>query len=433
MLIHPVLAALILVTPPLVEAPRVVEAVPDDGAKDVDPATREVRVVFDRAMSRGGFSFVGGGESFPETPGRPRWVDDTTCVMPVRLKPDHDYAIGINSPRFQNFKGADGEPAVPYPIRFRTGPAKPSTPGAAEAARREAFETLRRAIDQDYSYRDRLGVDWTTAFREAEPRLMAAASPDAFAREAARLLVPAKDLHLWLKVGDRIVPTSMRSVRLNLDLKTLRRVVPGWSAEGTVAVGRFDDGIAYVWISSWARESADDLEVAYAALADAKAVIVDVRANSGGDERLARAFAGCFLDAPAAYSRHVTRDAGKDLPPQDRTVAPNRARPKFRGRSAVLMGPGNMSSAESFLLMMKKAPGCTLVGERSYGSSGNPQPVPLGNGVVAMIPSWRDEQPDGTPVEGRGIAPDVEVKVGPHDFDARDPVLGAALDLLRKP
>ena len=42
------------------DAPKVVKSVPDDGTKDVDPATREIRVVFDRAMGRGGYSFVGG-------------------------------------------------------------------------------------------------------------------------------------------------------------------------------------------------------------------------------------------------------------------------------------------------------------------------------------------------------------------------------------
>ena len=365
--------------------------------------------------------------------GKARWVDDTTVVLPVRLKPDHDYQLGINSPRFQNFRGKDGTPAVPYPIRFRTGPARPGAAESPEAVCKRAIAELRRAIDEDYAYRDRLKVDWPAAFRSAEPRLLAAPTPDAFAEEAAALLAPAGDLHLWLKVGDRIVPSHTRSVRPNFDAATLARLVLGWSHEGSVAVGRFDDGIAYILIGSWSRESADDLEAAYAALADAKAVIVDVRLNGGGDETLARRFAGCFLEAPRVYARHVTRDGGVDSPPRDRVVAPNRARPKFRGKSAVLMGRANMSSCESFLLMMRQVPGCTLIGERSYGSSGNPRPIDLGNGVVAHVPSWRDLRPDGSPFEGEGIAPDVEVKADPGDFAGRDPVLDAALAILRKP
>jgi C-terminal processing protease CtpA/Prc len=44
---------------------------------------------------------------------------------------------------------------------------------------------------------------------------------------------------------------------------------------------------------------------------------------------------------------------------------------------------------------------------------------------VAWLPSWIDAAPDGTPIEGRGVAPDVPVV-----FDRADPgdtVLAAAV------
>ena len=96
------------------------------------------------------------------------------------------------------------------------------------------------------------------------------------------------------------------------------------------------------------------------------------------------------------------------------------------------MGPACMSSNESFLLMMKQVPGGTLVGARSFGSSGNPRPVDLGNGVTAFLPSWKDLRPDGTGFEGEGIAPDVEVRAESKDFRGRDPVIEAALKVLRE-
>jgi C-terminal processing protease CtpA/Prc len=92
-----------------------------------------------------------------------------------------------------------------------------------------------------------------------------------------------------------------------------------------------------------------------------------------------------------------------------------------------------MSSCESFLLMMKQVPGCKLIGQRSYGSSGNPRPVDLGNGVTAFVPSWKDLLLDGTGIEGKGIAPDIEVKASPREFAEDDPVLKAALTFLHKP
>jgi hypothetical protein len=41
--------------PARADAPKVARARPDNGAMTVDPATREVRVVFDQAMDLGGF------------------------------------------------------------------------------------------------------------------------------------------------------------------------------------------------------------------------------------------------------------------------------------------------------------------------------------------------------------------------------------------
>ncbi|MGH7193507.1 MAG: S41 family peptidase, partial [Candidatus Saccharimonadales bacterium] len=114
-------------------------------------------------------------------------------------------------------------------------------------------------------------------------------------------------------------------------------------------------------------------------------------------------------------------------------VSPDPKHPTFRGRVAVLMGPANMSSCESFLLMMKQVPHCKLIGRRSYGSSGNPQPVALANGVTVYLPSWRDLLPDGACFEGHGIEPDIEVKAQAQSSASSDEVLETALRELRRP
>jgi len=106
------------------DPPRVLKASPDDGELNVDPAkTAELRIEFDQPMDTvGGYSIVGGGDSFPAVLGKPRWEDARTLVVPVRLQPDHDYRLSVNSDRFTNFRSKAGEPAVPYPIAFSTGP-----------------------------------------------------------------------------------------------------------------------------------------------------------------------------------------------------------------------------------------------------------------------------------------------------------------------
>src|SRR5688500_3778886 len=321
------------------EPPKVVKASPDNGDENVDAATRELRVVFDQPMEPTGFSVVGGGPNFPEVFGKPRWEDARTFVLRMRLKPNHQYHLSLNNDTFTNFRNANGEIATPYPILFKTGEAKAPPDPAAEAAlrNREAVEELRRAIDEDYSYRDLRGVDWDAAFKEAAPRLEGAASPRAFADEAAKLLAPAKDAHVWLKVGNEIVAPFQRNVRPNFNPRVLPRLVPNLKQHGTtVLTGRFDDGIVYIAVGTWEAKEPAALEEAYVAIADAAstkapAVLIDVRPNSGGDEILARQFAGCFVDAPKVYSKNTTRGGGQWSQVFDRVVGPNKARPAYCG------------------------------------------------------------------------------------------------------
>ena len=102
---------------------------------------------------------------------------------------------------------------------------------------------------------------------------------------------------------------------------------------------------------------------------------------------------------------------------------------RFRGRVVVLIGPGTVSSCESFALMLRRVAGCTLIGARTAGSSGNPQPVDLGNGVTVYVPSWKDLLPNGICLEGRGVTPDIVVKTDGKSFVNGDPVLEAAVRL----
>ena len=101
------------------KAPSVVRTVPKDWATDVDPSLSEILVEFDADMEKG-FSWCGGGPSYPETTGGPQWRTPRICVLPVRLEPGRVYSIGINSKSYRNFRGVNGTPARPRPLAFAT-------------------------------------------------------------------------------------------------------------------------------------------------------------------------------------------------------------------------------------------------------------------------------------------------------------------------
>ena len=314
---------------------------------------------------------------------------------------------------------------------------------------RDAVLRLRRAILKDYSYRDLRGMDWWRQLSKFGPRLRGSRTAREFAREAAALLGAAKDIHLWLRVRGEKVPTWKRRVQRNISLGLLPKLVPGWREHGSqghdanggsrssavAASGRFADGVVYLCLRGWPGAAPGWLQPAYRALREAAAtgrgLIIDVRANGGGSEPLAGRFAGCFVTRPVCYGRHLTRRQGRFFGPFERWLRPNRAGPHYAGRVAVLIGPGTVSSCESFALMMRRVPGCKLIGQPTAGASGNPKPADLGNGVVVFVPSWQDLDLDGTRLEGRGVYPDIEVGTQPQLFAENDPVLDEALNVLR--
>ena len=430
--------------------PKVVKSMPANGDTAVDPKLKEIRITFDQPMGPD-MSVVGGGESFPELQGQPRWTSPRTIVIRVRLQPNHDYWLSVNSDRFRNFKNRAGEAAEPYPIQFRTAASKGTsrdTSGDAVPAggmpsltpddNRRAIDLLWSAIRDHYSYRDRLKIDWDALLQSQEATLLSSKTPKEFAGVAGKALARAEDKHIWFQIGNEVVPSYVRPSVPNANYSLLPKLVPRPKKHARAVVsGRWDDGIGYLAIASWDRKRLEGGKSIFDALADVRdtrALIIDVRANGGGDELLAREFAGCFVEKRCLYATHVYRDPNSATgfaPQRERWIEPNANHPPFEGRVAVLSGPAVMSSCESFLLMMKCAPDTVIVGATSQGSSGNPKPHDLRNGVTVLLPSWKDRTPNGEELEGVGVRPDIAVQASPDDFRLADPVLAEALAHLR--
>jgi RNA polymerase sigma-70 factor (ECF subfamily) len=425
LLLLPILLA--LPTPTLASPPKVLHASPDRADTGIDPAVTHLTVVFDQDMDVHGQSICGSGPTYPGA-GTPTWTDARTLVLPIKLEPGRTYALSINCPAAVNSRSVHGEPAEVYPITFATRAAGDPAPALTEDQARAAAATLREAIDRRYSYASLRGVDWPAAFARHAPALEAARTPSAFARGAARLLAEGKDPHVTVRVGEFTLGTVPPLTKTNFDLGLVKRLVKDLEQKSPrVWTGHYAD-VPYALIADWTGPAAD-YEPFFAFIdkeRDAPGLILDVRPNSGGDERTARTVAGVFATRTAVYSRHKVKDPAAPTgwqPQGERSVGPAEGRTHFDGRVAVLMGPACMSSNESFLLMMRHATRALLVGERSRGSSGRPQPVDLGIGVTVNLPTWVDMTPAGDFIEGVGIEPDIEAP----SLTGTDPALGEGL------
>ena len=109
-------------TKPEPMVPIVVSATPAMGAQDVSPDLKDLRVTFNVPMAAG-FSWTGGGPEYPTTPAgkKPFWTEaHKTCVLPVELKPDSQYRLGLNSKSYRGFQSAEGVPLAPVVYTFKT-------------------------------------------------------------------------------------------------------------------------------------------------------------------------------------------------------------------------------------------------------------------------------------------------------------------------
>ncbi|MAG57946.1 MAG: hypothetical protein CMJ83_16805 [Planctomycetes bacterium] len=422
------------------DAPRVVSLTPANGNQEVDAAeVTEIVVVFDRAMSHNGYSFTGGGVTFPKIPTgkRPRWKNDKTCVLPVTLVPDHAYSLGLNSQSFQNFRSRQGVALVPVRWTFSTLPEKLLDPKRQRTRNRRALRELKRLLPSKYSYYDLRVKDWDALYAKHEAQVLAARTDRGWAAAVGRMLAPTQDLHLYLRHGSNVVGTGSRAVDSLCRPPLLKNYLRDFEQLGPQALAaKSSDGIGYVLIAAWTKSvDLDGVERALEGMRDQRAIIIDVRNNSGGSEMLARRIARHFVKGKRIYAKHRNRvRKGKSGfgPVFDREIqgVPNARR--FNVPVVVLTSRYVMSSCEAFVLMMKQAKDCTLIGQRTFGSSGNPKPHELPNGVTILIPSWQVLRLDGTCFEGEGLAPDLEVAATSDDFKRKDPILEAALAHLRK-
>ena len=105
------------------EAPRVIDTFPPNGAEDVDPALTEISVTFNEEMNDGSWSWAYKDPTkVPEMPADPYYTEQNRRnVLPVRLKPNTEYEFWINTRKFNYFRDKNGNSAVPYEFRFKTG------------------------------------------------------------------------------------------------------------------------------------------------------------------------------------------------------------------------------------------------------------------------------------------------------------------------
>jgi C-terminal processing protease CtpA/Prc len=226
-----------------------------------------------------------------------------------------------------------------------------------------------------------------------------------------------------------------------------------------------DGNVAYVSLNSFQDEKIDSLFIQkLPELYKAKALIIDLRYNGGGDSNIGMAILKYLTNDSILYGSksssrlHIPtyKAWGKYVLPKDTLKSDwnKKAYLTYNDKyfynfdysadtikleakrivvpTVLLMGHNTASAAEDFLIYADNQKHMTKIGENSFGSTGQPLLFELPGGGLARICTKKDTYPDGREFVGYGIKPDIVVKRKLKDYlTKKDPVLEKAVEFLK--
>jgi hypothetical protein len=349
----------------------------------------------------------------------------------------NDVIIDVDTPeRLRRFFVVDrAKQTAAYAAAFEHQSFKPH-PSLTPALAEQTFDQLWDTFDSTYAmFIIRPEVDWDRLREQWRPKALASQSSDDFAAACAEMLKPLRDLHISLSLAGTDIPVFDRPRAANSNPPAHKKILGDLHVAGRLQWAVTGDKIGFAGIYGWDDASVpEQFDKALEQMRHTKGLIVDVRWNGGGNERLAQQVAGRFLQKSVVYAYDQFRDG------PERTNMTKRF-PRSTGPSGpwryekpviLLIGQKCMSSGESFVGMMMGATNVTTMGDHTCGSSGNPQVLELPLEMTVGVPRWIDYLPDGTPLDEHGFRPQVSFTPSPEGMSgSRDDLLSAALERLR--
>ncbi|PKH57940.1 peptidase S41 [Shewanella sp. Choline-02u-19] len=212
-----------------------------------------------------------------------------------------------------------------------------------------------------------------------------------------------------------------------------------------------DNKVAYISLNGFHDEKIlQDFNGAYKEIKQSKGLIIDLRFNGGGNTSIAAEILSHFTNKDlegsiwktrkhiAAYKawgnysekyKDYTQDNAWESGPMELLKAKdnNHIVPTY-----ILIGRHTASAAEDFLIYADKLKHFSTIGEKTYGSTGQPIFFDLPGGGSLRICAKRDTYPDGREFVGYGISPKIVINRMPeHLKSEKDIVLTSAIQKLK--
>ncbi len=287
------------------------------------------------------------------------------------------------------------------------------------AARQAIVRAIVGALSAGYVYPEKVAaVDSALSARQAQHAYDAIESRTAFAQVLTQdIFQVLHDRHVMVGVGCSVSAEPARVEPARAEPARTEPPPPPLAPASTPRVigetRRLAGGVAYVEVRSFgapAELARAEIHKAMSAVADAYALILDIRSNPGGNpETLALLCSYLFDEERVHLNSLVGRDA---TTPEEFFTDPRVEGPRFGSKKPVyvLAGGGTFSAAEEFAYDLQSLKRAQIVGEATGGGAhpGGTEPLPYG--LSLRVPSMRAVNPvTKTNWERTGVRPDVPV------------------------
>jgi hypothetical protein len=339
--------------------------------------------------------------------------------------------------------GAGGEALIDVLL----GP-PPTGPDQSLSPPEATFEAFWAIYNEGYALFGVKHVDWDAIYKVYRPRVRPETTDDELWTLLETVIDLLNDVHVTVtdpatgrqaRSGGRSIGVGpFENGEFDLDLVGRTYVVDSLAsvADGQLRYGWLPGEIGYLHIRAFEglEASTRAIDTIVGAFEGARGLIVDVRHNGGGDDRVGRALAGRLADESRLYMTVAMRKIGQ-VPAAFADPVEWWLRPagpaQYTGPIVLLVNSRSISAAENFALALRAVSHATIVGETTAGVMADTAPQALPNGWQVTVPINLFRDADGRSWEGIGIPPDLWVKNDRADIAAgRDRVLETALDFL---
>jgi hypothetical protein len=299
----------------------------------------------------------------------------------------------------------------------------------------ENFDFLWSELDKKYSFFDFKNIDWDSVYQVYRPKVDNSMTREELFNVMADMLNTLRDGHVNLRSEFNISKYEgwFLNYPANFDRELVLHNYLGTDYKITGPfLHREIDGVGYVRYGSFQSPVTDEqLDYVLKSYQNAKGIILDIRANEGGNPNNGFKILERLIPDKRLVYRHAFKSGPQHNefePLHDVYLEPTTDLVKFNKKVVVLTNR-QVYSAANYFSAICKVYGITLVGDQTGGGGGVPAGSELPNGFHVNYSSSICLLPGGYNIEA-GIPPDVHVDMTlSAEAMGKDGIIETALDL----